>query len=134
VSDYVTDTYALVWHLNSSSRIGGSAKQPFELADQGLALIYVPAIVCVELVFLAERGRIPSQLVSHAFGLISLPSGGYVLSPLDIKVLPSVSAVPRTLVPEMPDRLIVSTSLALRLPLITNDHVIRSANVVSVVW
>jgi hypothetical protein len=60
MSDYVTDTHALFWYLADDSRLGDEANRAFEEAEQGHALIYVPAIVLAEMYYLmAKQGLLP---------------------------------------------------------------------------
>ena len=53
----------------------------------------------------------------------------FELSPLDLAVADALARVSRDAVPDMPDRIIAATALALDLPLITRDGRIRSSNV-----
>ena len=52
---YVTDTHALVWHLQSNPHLSETARGIFRDADTGNNQILVPSIVLVEMVYLAER-------------------------------------------------------------------------------
>ena len=133
-SDAVTDTNALIWYLTVSPRLTPAASQCFALADQELLRIYIPIICPVELIYLSERGRIDAALLQRTLALIATPNGSYALSPLDQQVLLKVSAVPRNGVPDMPDRLVTATALALGLPLLTSDHAIQLAAVVPIIW
>ncbi|MEK7833969.1 MAG: PIN domain-containing protein [Acidobacteriota bacterium] len=48
-------------------------------------------------------------------------------------VADSLSQIPRTTVPDMPDRIIAATALTLGLPLVTCDHKIRAlTNIVTI--
>lgn len=58
MADYVTDAHALVWYLEDDARLGPQARQAFDACDRGEALIFVPAICLVELVYLQEKGRL----------------------------------------------------------------------------
>src|SRR5437588_5345266 len=116
MDEFVTDTHALVWHLTTSNALSAAARLYFEQADQGRARIHVPAITLVEMVYLGERGRIPATLLQRALDLTSVPQGSYTVSPLDTAVARRVVTVPRLRVPELPDRVIVATALALGLP------------------
>ncbi len=40
MSDYVTDTHALIWYLENSPRLGSQARAAFDACDQGEARIY----------------------------------------------------------------------------------------------
>ncbi len=58
----------------------------------------------------------------------------YAVAPLDLAVAQALQQVPRTLVPEMPDRIITATALALALPLITRDGAIQQSALVPTIW
>jgi hypothetical protein len=58
VNRYVTDTHALSWYLIDSPRMGARADQAFNEADQGAAVIFVPAIVLADLYYMnVKLGR-----------------------------------------------------------------------------
>ena len=59
---YVTDTHALFWYLINSPLLGAGASGAFDEADNGQALIYIPAIVLAELYFLNEKKQRPIDL------------------------------------------------------------------------
>ena len=61
----VTDTHSLIWYLEDSSRLGMAARDVFDACDRGETTIYVPTICLVEIVYLAEKGRIPTGLKSQ---------------------------------------------------------------------
>nr|WP_129630408.1 PIN domain-containing protein [Candidatus Oscillochloris fontis] len=72
--------------------------------------------------------------VDALFTRLTVPDGSYIVAPLDLAVATALSKVPRTLVPEMPDRIITATAIALGLPLITRDHMIQRAALVQTIW
>ena len=131
---YVTDTNALIWNLTASSRLTDPARQCFDQADAGEARIYIPIICIVELIYLSERNRIPADLVRQTLDRVNTPNGSYALSLLDREVLEKVPAVLRDAVPDMPDRLVVATALALNLPLLTSDRAIHASALVPIIW
>jgi PIN domain nuclease of toxin-antitoxin system len=106
----------------------------FQAADAGVHQIVVPAIVLVEFVYLVEKGRLEPERVDQLFALLATPDGSYTVASLDAAVAQALRRVPRALVPEMPDRIITATALALGLPLITRDGMIRQAGLVLTIW
>jgi PIN domain nuclease of toxin-antitoxin system len=74
--DFVTDTHGLIWYLTNSPRLGSAASAAFDACDQGQALIYVPTICIVEIVFLQEKGRIPNTLKSQFDTAVQLGTSG----------------------------------------------------------
>lgn len=55
MSDYVTDTHALIWYLENSPRLGSQARAAFDACDRGEIQIYVPTICLIEIVYLMEK-------------------------------------------------------------------------------
>ena len=51
------------------------------------------------------------------------------LAAFDLQVADAVSRIPREAVPDLPDRVIAGTALALRLPLVSRDAKIRLSGV-----
>jgi PIN domain nuclease of toxin-antitoxin system len=51
-----------------------------------------------------------------------------------VGIIQAVLQVPRTLIKELPDRVIVGTALALGVPLITRDTAIHQSGLVQVIW
>lgn len=134
MNEYVADTHAFIWHRENSPRLSAAARACFDSADQGTSRIYLATISIVEMTYLGERGKIPANLAADTMSKFAGPAGSYVLLPLDAVVLDQVSAVTRTLVLDMPDRIIVATVLALGLPLISVDEVITRSGLVTTIW
>lgn len=134
MSAYVTDTHALIWHLTADAQLSPACRGIFEAADRGEATIWIPAIVLVETVYLAEKARFPSALVTQMLDLVDPPSTGYTVAPLDAGVVRSLAAINRSDVPDMPDRIVAATALKLGLPLLTRDRKIRLALGPQAIW
>jgi PIN domain nuclease of toxin-antitoxin system len=128
----VLDTHAFVWYLNGDQRLSTSAQIFISSALQQGQLLSVPAISIVEIIYLEEKNKIPQGFITWLLG--SLQSLPFVIVPLDINIIQVIRQIPRTLVPEMPDRVIVATALALGVPLVTKDHTIRQCGLVQVIW
>ena len=62
MSDVLTDTHALICYLEDSPRLSLAANRLFDRCELGEINIYIPTICLVEMVYLQEKGRIPSQL------------------------------------------------------------------------
>jgi PIN domain nuclease of toxin-antitoxin system len=130
----VADTHALYWHLTHDVRLALAALQVFRQANQGLRRILVPGIVLIEMVYLVERNRIERAAVEQVFALFSQPVGSYAIAPLDEGTARALGRVPRTAVPDMPDRIIAGTALQHGLALISRDERIQRAGIVPVIW
>jgi PIN domain nuclease of toxin-antitoxin system len=134
MSEYVTDTHALYWHLTESPRLSPSALTIFQQADAGGHRIFVPGIILVEIVYLVEKGRITESSFASILKLLNTPNGSYRIAPLDENTAQALFLIPRESVPDMPDRIIAATAKSLKLPLLTCDGKITGAKVVSTIW
>ncbi|HET89637.1 MAG TPA: PIN domain-containing protein [Chloroflexi bacterium] len=133
MSDAVTDTHGLIWYLEDSPRLGPGAKAAFDACDQGQIVIYVPTICIVEIVYLWEKGRIPSDLKSRLDSELRSGTTGLILASLTPEVANAVARVPRSDVPDMPDRIIAATAVHLGLSLISRDRAIQ-LSAVETIW
>lgn len=134
MSEYVTDTHALVWHLTKSKKLSDTAREIFQKADEGWYRIHVPAIVVVELVYLAEKNRVEKSLLTDIITLLKTEGGSYTLSVLDLEIAKTMIDIPREQIPEMPDRLVAATARKLKLPLISRDQAIQAEKSLEVIW
>ena len=122
MTDYVADTHALIWYLENSPRLGSQARAAFDACDQGEIQIYVPTICLVEIVYLMEKGRISPEMKSMLDEELKSGESGLVLADLNMDVVDQIANVLRDDIPDLPDRVIAATALALNLPLISRDR------------
>ena len=134
MSEFVADAHALYWHLLEAPNLSAKARRVLSEADLGDHRIVVPGIALVELVYLIERGRVPPEPLDEIMRRVARRASSYVLATLDVETVRALRRVPRSFVPDMPDRIITATALQLGLPLITRDEAIRRSGVVPVVW
>jgi PIN domain nuclease of toxin-antitoxin system len=109
---YVTDTHFLIWHLQDNPRLSHRGRSIFLQADEGKAIVAIPTIVLVEMVYLADKKRIANPLVEKALDLHRV-GGNYQVIPLNLAVVEALERIPRSVVPDMPDRIIAATALLL---------------------
>jgi len=127
---YVTDTHPFVWYLAEDTRLGPGAKEVFEQADSGKAVIIIPAIVMAESPFLAEKGRVKAT-AGEVLGLVE-SALNYRFYPLDLSVIQIGWELKK--IPEIHDRLIAATAKHLGLELITDDNKVRQSGYVQTLW
>ena len=127
--DVVTDTHALIWYLEDSPRLSKAAREIYDASDRGDIAVYVPTICLVEIIYLQEKGRIPADLKTRLDAELQADSTGLVLAGLTAEVADALSQVPRSQVPDMPDRIIAATALCLGFPLISRDRRIQVSEV-----
>ena len=133
MSAVVADTHTVLWLLFSPQKLSPDALVALQDAVTAGEPIYVASISVVEVVFLAERGRLPKEILDRLIGELNRPDGGLVVVPLDLSIALALEGIPYRDVPEMPDRIIAATATYLGLPLVTRDLRIRSA-AVPTIW
>jgi len=129
MNKYVTDTMALVLRLEKR-KMGARAKATFEKAENDNAVIFVPAMVLAELMYLSERGRIETSL--DMFSKYSEQFQNIQGEPLNEEIIKVASRIKD--IPELHDRLIAATAGKNRCPLLTNDPIIRASKHVKTLW
>jgi len=131
---YVADTHAVIWYLLDAPELSIPAHAAFEVARATGDPIFVSSITLVEITYLAEKGKLPANVPGTVLNALDDEQGALVLAPVDRSVVDTLSLIPRSVVPDMPDRIIAATALAYGVPLlITRDHQIRQSNL-QTVW
>ena len=131
--DVVADTHALIWYLEDSPRLGPEARNAFEACDRGESIENVPTICHVEIVYLLEKGRIPTDLKQALDAALQAGNTTLVPHPLRLDIVEALVQVPRTEVPDMPERIIAATAVHLGAPLISRDRKLQVSNV-QTIW
>lgn len=128
----VLDTHAAIWYLLSAKNL---PEEIFSLIDSAAAKgmpAYISAVSLVEVVYLVERGRIPSDAFGRFVNSIGQNNPAFTVVPLDSAVADALRKIPRDAVPDMPDRIIAATALHLGLPLVTRDRRFQSAGIMTI--
>jgi len=123
----VLDTHAVIWYLSDSKQLSPIARTTIATEEKKSAGVFVSAISLVEIVYLAERGRLPSAALKRLEDALRDPAGSMVVAPLDAAVAQAVRRISREAVPDMPDRIIAATALHLNAELVTRDRRLREA-------
>ena len=125
----VSDTNALIWHIFDSPRLSAIARTKFEQAVLQGDVIGFSSISLVEIVYLAERDRIPEDALSHLLDIVNSANPILAEIPVDRHIAQIMPQVERRQIPEMSDRIVAATALYLDVPVITSDRMIRSSDV-----
>jgi PIN domain nuclease of toxin-antitoxin system len=128
----VVDTHTIVWYLSADPRLSANAAAVLEAATAEGERIHVPSICLVELTYLVEKGRLPLAARDRLVQALDDPALPCVLAPLDRAVADALEFVNRLEVPDLPDRIVAATAVALRAPLISRDRKVRASQIATV--
>ena len=129
----VVDTHAIVWYLSDDPRLSTTAGNLLDSATASGEVIYVPSICLVELTYLIEKRRLPAPLRDRLRDVLDDPRNPCTIAPLDRTVADALERVPRNEVPDLPDRDVAATAIALNAPLISRDARVRASQV-QTIW
>src|ERR1700682_381904 len=102
---------------------GGGPRYPIITTEEKNGeSIFVSAISLVEVIYLAERGRLPLTALQSLESALGDPTGSMVIAPVDAAVAEAVQKISRITVPDMPDRIIAATAVHLNADLVTRDR------------
>lgn len=130
----VADTHVAIWYFNDPGRLSRRALTFMDtVASTPGARIALSAITIVELIYLIDKGTFPRSHLSDMNAQISDADRLFVLVDIDYDKANAVARVKRDEVPNMPDRIISATALALAVPLITTDDWILKSSI-ETIW
>jgi len=127
------DTHSIIWYLAKNPALSKTAEAALDQASAEGHPIYVPSICLVELTYLVEKARLPAAARQILIAALDDPNGPYSLAALDRRVADALESVPRSEVPDLPDRIMAATAVALQVSLVSRDRKIR-ASVVNTIW
>lgn len=128
----VADTHSLIWFLTADPRLSQQALDAFKEAAIAGELIGVSAITLVEILYLEEKGRLPAGILKRVYESMMEPASPLAEIPLDRNITLAIGRVSREEVPDMPDRIIAGTALAMNVPLISRDRKILLSKVATI--
>ena len=123
----VVDTHAALWYLFDDPRLSPIAGAALDQATREGAPILLPSICLVETTYLVEKGRVKVAALERLISALDEDEPVFILAPLDRAVAAAVRQISRSVIPDLPDRVIAATALALGVPLVTRDAGIRAA-------
>jgi PIN domain nuclease of toxin-antitoxin system len=133
VSAVLADTHSILWYLFDPPRLSVRASGALTAAEQAGAEIYVSAVTVVEVRYLVEKRRVPRSYLDDLVAALVDPAAPAELIPVSLDIARAVEHIPRSIVPDMPDRIIAATAHLLNLPLVTADRRIQAAPI-QTIW
>ena len=128
--NFVADTHALLWWFTDSPKISLKASKIFEKCEEGENIIFIPSIVIAEALSIFDKRRISFNF-KNLFKKIN-DSENFVLIALDYPIIEKMVALKE--IPELHDKIIVSTAKYLKVPIITKDKVLQNLPKIETIW
>jgi predicted nucleic acid-binding protein len=83
---------------------------------------------------LTEKGKIPPDILNSLRTALDDSTTSVRFYEISREVGDETENISRTIVPDMPDRIIAATALHLNLPLVTKDHKIQTLTSIQTIW
>jgi PIN domain nuclease of toxin-antitoxin system len=129
----IADTHTAIWYLFCDPRLGKAASA---FIDDTIAKgdhVGVSAITIAEMVYLAEKGRIPANALNELHAATLDPKAVLRHVALDEAIAIKMTEIPRQDLPDLPDRVIAATALFFSVPVLSRDKRIR-ASAIQTIW
>ena len=125
----ILDTHALIWYLYDDPRLSKNARDMLEKTASSNDHVACSALTLVEVLYLQEKERIPAGTFDRLLEALETKNSLLVVAPVTVAVVIAMRNIPRTEVPDLPDRVIAATALHLNVPLISRDRKIMVSRV-----
>jgi PIN domain nuclease of toxin-antitoxin system len=131
----VADTHAMIWYVDAPNELSPAATAVMDVAaNTSGEYIFISAITLVEMRYLVEKSRIKASILTRVEEELDEHDPMIVATSVDRTISDALASIPRLIVPDMPDRIIAATALALGLSLVTRDTEIRRLTNVTTLW
>jgi len=128
----VADTHTVIWYIFGDERLSVNAKAFIEKAAKAGDQIGVSSITLAELVYLVEKRRLPLGAFHRLLSALDSPDSVLVEVTFNRHIAETLLQVNRSIIPDLPDRIIAATALYLGVPVISRDRKIRLSNVATI--
>jgi len=126
---YLLDTNVIIRHFAQISKIGIKAKEIISKAEKDQHQLFVSVISLMEIMYLAEKNRIPLTLDEILLNIYSKRC--YSIIEFNIDVLKEAVKIEFY---ELHDRLILATAKLLGTPIISSDKEFKRVKDIEVIW
>lgn len=128
--NFVADTHALLWWFTDSPKMSSRASEILQKCEKGENVVFVPSIVIAESLSIFDKKRISFNFKNLLRKIHT--SENFVLIALDYPILQKMVALKE--VPELHDKIIVSTAKYLKMPIITKDKTLQKLPSIKTIW
>lgn len=129
----VADTHTAIWYLFDDPRLSRVAADFMDRSAAEGHQIAVSSVTLAEIVYLIEKGKIPANTYQALREAIADPEHLFKEAHLTADIVDAMCRIPRSEVPDMPDRMVAATALFLGVPTLSKDRRIQSS-VVKSIW
>ena len=129
----VADTHTALWYLLRNPRLSLAARTFIEDAARAGQAIGLSPISLAEIVYLVEKNRLPMSALEELKTALADPDCVITEAPFTAAVVDAMRRVPRSDIPDLPDRIVAATAIFLEVPVISRDGRIRSSTI-KTIW
>ncbi len=133
MADVVIDTHCVIWYFADPTQLSKPAITAIDNAENS-GTIFVSSITIVELIYLIEKGRIPPDVLNLLRDAFNDSITAFHLIEISHEIANEVENISRSVVTDMPDRIVAATALHLNLPLVTKDSKIQALQNIQTIW
>jgi PIN domain nuclease of toxin-antitoxin system len=126
------DTHVVVWLATEQHRISKSAERAIKEARNSANAVTVSAMTLVEIVSLADKGRVRLHATLESF--LQQIETLFLVLPITASICARMATLPVGFPRDLGDRAITATALVHGLSLVTADQEIRRSKIVPTIW
>lgn len=125
----VADSHAVVWYLQGSKRLSPTAHEALREAERTSGFV-ISVVTLIDLWYVSQTtGRVSEEDLRRLTDHLT-SSDAVSLERVGLAVAEAATTIPRALLADPWDRLIVATAKVLDVPLVTRDAQIQTAQLV----
>lgn len=129
----LADTHAVFWYLAAAPSLSATAHTFIEDIIVRGDQIGVSTITLIESTYLVEKGRLSHHAFNQLLEALAQSDSFLLEIPVDGAVARALGQVPRSQIPDLPDRIIAATAALLDVPIISRDRRIVSSEL-KTIW